>query len=357
MIEKYLKILGVQANASEDMIKKAYREKAKLYHPDVSKLENAHEKFVLLTEAYEFMMNRLRNPHHGQKTSQSKYKWTENTRKKAQEDAHRAAQMRYQDFINSPYYKSMTEISKVGDYAIILLLYVFFISFLAYMYKNEVTAGIIVFSVFIFLNTIILIRTSKKGPKLDSKITQKAVLSIVSSTAFIYIFTAFAALFLFLEFGLNTFIPNVSLFLFYLIASIITVIFTFLPYPFMKKHRFYLILAFAPMMTGLFFGLNSFSKEKTIEEVHFFEFQVNAYYNNTLQIPDNGIFSLENKAYQNITGIRFFPNYEKAIKAAGVKFFSRKGILGMRYLVDYEFVSLEDFQIYMKTYRKKEFVK
>lgn len=357
MIEKYLTILGVPANASEDAIKKAYREKAKLYHPDVSKLENAHEKFVLLTEAYEFLMNRLKKSYHGQKTAQVKYKWTEDAQQKAREEARKAAQMRYQDFINSPYYKSMTEIIKLGDYIIVMIFYVFFISFLVYMLINKSVAGAIVFSVFIFTNTIVLLRMNRRGPKLSAKIIRKSLFAIVSSTTFIYFSTAFAALLLFLEFTLNTFIPNVSLFLFYLVASIITVIFTFLPYPFMKKHRFYLIFAFAPMMTGLFFGLNSFSKEKTIEEVHFFEFQVNAYYNNTLQIPDNGIFSLENKAYQNITGIRFFPNYEKAIKAAGVKFFSRKGILGMRYLVDYEFVSLEDFQIYMKTYRKKEFVK
>lgn len=357
MIEKYLQILDVHANASEDAIKKAYREKAKLYHPDVSKLENAHEKFVLLTEAYEFMMNRLKNPYHGQKTSQSKYKWTEDTQQKAREEARRAAQMRYQDFVNSPYYKSMTEISKVGDYAIVMFLYIFFISFLVYMYKNEVIAGVIVFSVFIFMNTIVLFRMSSKGPKLSAKIIQKSLLTIVSSTAFIYASTAFFALFLFLEFALNTFIPNVSLLLFYLVASIITVIFTFLPYPFMKKHRFYLIFAFAPMMTGLFFGINSISKEKTIKEVHFFEFQVNHYYNNTLEVPATSIFTLENKAYHNISGVRFFPDYDFAVAAAGVIYYSRNGILGIRYLVDYEFISPEDFRLYMKTYRENELVK
>lgn len=357
MIEKYLTILGVPANASEDAIKKAYREKAKLYHPDVSKLENAHEKFVLLTEAYEFLMNRLKKSYHGQKTAQVKYKWTEDAQQKAREEARKAAQMRYQDFINSPYYKSMTEIIKLGDYIIVMIFYVFFISFLVYMLINKSLAGAIVFSVFIFTNTIVLLRMNRRGPKLSAKIIRKSLFAIVSSTTFIYFSTAFAALLLFLEFTLNTFIPNVSLFLFYLVASIITLIFTFLPYPFMKKHRFYLIFAFAPMMTGLFFGLNSLSKEKIIKEVHFFEFQVKQYYDNTSEFPATSIFTLENNAYQNISGIRLFPDYDIAVAAAGVIYYSRNGILGMRYLVDYEFVSVEDFRLYMKTYREKELVK
>lgn len=39
-------------SATADEIKKAFRDKAKIYHPDVSKLPDAHEQFVKIGEAY-----------------------------------------------------------------------------------------------------------------------------------------------------------------------------------------------------------------------------------------------------------------------------------------------------------------
>lgn len=48
----YYEVLGVDKNASEDEIKSAFRKLAKKYHPDVSKEENAAEKFKEAQEAY-----------------------------------------------------------------------------------------------------------------------------------------------------------------------------------------------------------------------------------------------------------------------------------------------------------------
>jgi curved DNA-binding protein CbpA len=54
----YYEILGVSKNASDDEIKKAYRELAKKYHPDVSKDIDAEEKFKLINEAYQTLSNK-----------------------------------------------------------------------------------------------------------------------------------------------------------------------------------------------------------------------------------------------------------------------------------------------------------
>ncbi|WP_410993554.1 molecular chaperone DnaJ [Bacillus cereus] len=51
----YYKALGLSKGASTDEIKKAYRRLAKKYHPDVSKEENALEKFKEVQEAYEVL--------------------------------------------------------------------------------------------------------------------------------------------------------------------------------------------------------------------------------------------------------------------------------------------------------------
>ena len=48
----YYEVLGVSKNASEVEIKSAFRKLAKKYHPDVSKEENAAEKFKEAQEAY-----------------------------------------------------------------------------------------------------------------------------------------------------------------------------------------------------------------------------------------------------------------------------------------------------------------
>lgn len=48
----YYEVLGVDKNASDDEIKSAFRKLAKKYHPDVSKEENAAEKFKEAQEAY-----------------------------------------------------------------------------------------------------------------------------------------------------------------------------------------------------------------------------------------------------------------------------------------------------------------
>jgi molecular chaperone DnaJ len=48
----YYEILGVPRTASVDEIKTAFRKLARLYHPDVSKEEDAEEKFKEINEAY-----------------------------------------------------------------------------------------------------------------------------------------------------------------------------------------------------------------------------------------------------------------------------------------------------------------
>ncbi len=51
----YYKILGVEKNASQEEIKRAYRKLARKYHPDVSKEADAEEKFKEVQEAYEVL--------------------------------------------------------------------------------------------------------------------------------------------------------------------------------------------------------------------------------------------------------------------------------------------------------------
>src|ERR1044072_3125280 len=55
MNKDYYKVMGVSEDASEKDIKIAYRQLARKYHPDVSKVPNAEEHFKELGEAYEVL--------------------------------------------------------------------------------------------------------------------------------------------------------------------------------------------------------------------------------------------------------------------------------------------------------------
>ncbi|WP_116962954.1 DnaJ C-terminal domain-containing protein [Fastidiosibacter lacustris] len=55
MEKNYYSILGIDKNASDAEIKKAYRRLAKKYHPDVSTETNAEEKFKEVQDAYEVL--------------------------------------------------------------------------------------------------------------------------------------------------------------------------------------------------------------------------------------------------------------------------------------------------------------
>lgn len=51
----YFAILGIHPEASDQIIKQAYRKMARRYHPDVSKIHNATEKFQEISEAFEVL--------------------------------------------------------------------------------------------------------------------------------------------------------------------------------------------------------------------------------------------------------------------------------------------------------------
>lgn len=62
----YYKIMGVDAKASQDEIKRAYRKLARKYHPDVSKEADAEAKFKDLGEAYTVLSDKQKRAQYDQ---------------------------------------------------------------------------------------------------------------------------------------------------------------------------------------------------------------------------------------------------------------------------------------------------
>ncbi len=99
----YHKILGLNKEAGPDDIKRAYRQLAKKYHPDINKAPDAHEQFIKITEAYEILINQdLHEYYYHRETSRDPgfmRKQYEKAREEARERARRYARMKYEKFI------------------------------------------------------------------------------------------------------------------------------------------------------------------------------------------------------------------------------------------------------------------
>lgn len=90
--DEYYKILGVPPDATKEQIKKAFREKAKQYHPDLNSSCDTREQFLTISEAYHYLICLDKQG----KTSEITI---DQRKKEAKERARAYARMRYEEFV------------------------------------------------------------------------------------------------------------------------------------------------------------------------------------------------------------------------------------------------------------------
>lgn len=99
MSNYYLTILQLEPGATKNDIKRAYRRLSKIYHPDLNKSPEAHQKFIELTEAYTFLNQVGPRPHQETITYDydpqvSEYElWREKAKAKARQRAREEAKL------------------------------------------------------------------------------------------------------------------------------------------------------------------------------------------------------------------------------------------------------------------------
>ncbi|HUV01655.1 MAG TPA: DnaJ domain-containing protein [Bacteroidales bacterium] len=107
VITDYYEVLGLAADASIGDIKKAYRKKARLYHPDINPSPDAKDLFIKATEAYELLIT-----YHDKITSDEEAfnkameEWRKYRQYRARQQAQMYAQSSYNNFRKTKIYKS-----------------------------------------------------------------------------------------------------------------------------------------------------------------------------------------------------------------------------------------------------------
>lgn len=104
---EYYKILGLTVNCSVDEIKKAYRKKARLYHPDINHDPGAKDEFIKVTEAYDFLLaNHDRQISDDQEYIRVMEEWRKYRQDRSRQRAQYYARKSYLSFKNSKYYRT-----------------------------------------------------------------------------------------------------------------------------------------------------------------------------------------------------------------------------------------------------------
>jgi hypothetical protein len=97
----------VPRNSSAEEIKRAYRAKARLYHPDINHSPDSKELFIKVTEAYEFLITNYEKI----KDDDAEYQrvmdeWKIYRQNRSRQRAHAYARTSYSQFQKTKFYKT-----------------------------------------------------------------------------------------------------------------------------------------------------------------------------------------------------------------------------------------------------------
>ncbi len=330
-MHNYYHILGVTEHATLDQIKKAYRKKAMLLHPDINKADDAHDQFILLNEAYEYLLNisgnhtntYIRAQERAKKQAKYHRKWETREREKARERARAYAQMKYEAYLKSDIYKTTEAINLVLDLLglIFLLLFVFGIPILTFIQHGPI--GLI-------LSAIIILPTSPIWFRLlirffyilNFKGITKFHNSSLRSKMMKIIFSIIINFFILISISFNTLIRLRWMLLIYAITIVIGYI---ISNNFTGRYHKYLIrFGAAPFIINLLFLINYIFAFNTSYESYYYTY---SYHNPSPIMP---IIKLENNAYKNFKSIRIIFDGERIIGHSKITYKFKDGCFGFR---------------------------
>jgi hypothetical protein len=158
-IKDYYNILGLSANTSIEDIKKAYRRKARLYHPDINPAPDAKDMFISITEAYEFLIayhNKIASD--DEAYNQAMEDWRKYRQDRSRKRATVYARASYNTFKDTRFYKTTKIFDRttiVFSFAISIMVLVYTVY--GYIYRlHHPIPGLEKPSVFSFIMLLVL---------------------------------------------------------------------------------------------------------------------------------------------------------------------------------------------------------
>lgn len=158
-LSDYYNILGISDNASLADIKKAYRKKARLYHPDINPSPEAKDLFISATEAYEFLLANFEKITNNEEAyNLAMEDWRKYRQHKSHKRAKAYARSPYSHFKGTRFYKT----TRIFDgtaiiFSLIISIMVLIYTVFGYIYRlRHPIPGLENPTVFVFILLLIL---------------------------------------------------------------------------------------------------------------------------------------------------------------------------------------------------------
>ncbi|MCF8255712.1 MAG: J domain-containing protein [Bacteroidia bacterium] len=341
MIEQYYEILGVNKHATLADIKKAYRQKAKQLHPDVNNSPDANEEFILINEAYEYLQNiktgkiyrNNKESYSGRKTNyQTNEDWERTEREEARARAQRHAQMEYEAFIKTDFYKTTLSLNVIADFfSILTTLLIFTTPIIGYFHEGTfgIFGGLLMVFVTVDFWTDILIHNR---PKLNLNELVFSIVHLGKTKTFQIVIASIVNLILIYQIGFSTLIPLWILLAVFCFAIAFGYLLT-------RKQastqiRQLAVFVIAPELINLFLLLNFLFSTNITSETYTFNHE---YQRTRWGWQKTTLIILNDDKYSDFTGIRVFFDFGKMHNSEIIEYKFADGLFGLRVMKSYSF--------------------
>lgn len=325
-------ILGIADDASIDEIKKAYRAKAFLLHPDKNNSPTASSDFIALTEAYEYIIaeraGRFRKYQSPFTSAQSqKDKDYEEAKRKARE----YAKMRYEEFEKTEAFQTVNAINTILDHLLFLIACGLLVSIPILLTHFYEFTGLILGCLFLLSVGRPVFNYIK--PYFQPTQLWIALMSLVETFFFRYIILTGTNLYILLKIGLQTMLPVYVTITILVVPALVC--YRFVLTSVAKKERMFIAVCLVPMIMNLLFLLNFFgSSHPTIEQYEIWD-EISHTKSGSRQ---STLIHLEHDIYDQYVGIRIFSDIRQMQNNEHIIYQFEQGLLGIRVLKEYRFI-------------------
>lgn len=334
-IDRYYQLLGIQQDAGISAIKKAYRNKAFLLHPDKNPGKDTREAFIQVTEAYEKLMAFKE----GRLSLQQDTDWL-----KAQENARRAearrraaaaAKAREEAERNSDAYKTADALEAIFSHIYFLfgLAFFSFIIVLVVVFLKAVGWVMLIFG--LIFGTKPLLRSIKESNVVDLPRLWSAILYLSANSGMLALLFLIANIFTFRQFVPVTLINYGTITILYLLS--IFPAYGYLKIRYNDFHFFrhiFIPLTVGPSIISVILSVNFLFSGKPHQETYLFKRE--------LEIDERGfavtqdLIHLQGGVYEEFEQIRRIPVNPSNWAKNQITYHFEHGLLGLRVMKSYE---------------------